>query len=234
MLLDEFKQVRHAGAVSSGAALDLDLARRFFASLGQNVPRASFELSSAAMRGSGTGVSTAALLALATTVGVQATPDALARACLAAEGAVDPLMLPHADQVLWASREARSVRRLPTVSAFEVLGGFFGAPERTRGEDQDFPDISDLVVDWERARDAAAQARIASQSAERTTALRGPGDDPMAALARTLGALGHIRAHTGSARGLLFPADGSPAKAEDAMREAGLEQIVRFRSGASK
>jgi hypothetical protein len=79
----------------------------------------------------------------------------------------------------------------------------------------------------------APLARIASESSARTTALRGPGDDPTAALAARLGALGHARAHTGSARALIFPPGEAPARAEAALRAAGYSGILRFRTGAA-
>ena len=41
----------------------------------------------------------------------------------------------------------------------------------------------------------------------------------------TWGALGHLRAHTGSARGLIFAPGTAPAGVADALRAAGLAQV---------
>jgi len=164
--------------------------------------------------GAGAGASTATLVAVARWAGYDGPPDKRAQACLRTEGATDPLMWPAPDRLLWASREARIVRALPPPAPCEILGGFWGAPVATDPADTDFADISDLVDPWERAAmqgDLPEAARIASLSCDRCTAGRGPGD-PMHDLGRELGALGYLRAHTGSARGLVF---GIPAQFYD-------------------
>lgn len=183
--------------------------------------------------GGGAGGSTATLVALALALGFRGSPEALAAACVEVEGASDPLMLPGPDRVLWASREGRALRHLAPPPACAVLGGFWGAPERTDPGDARFADIADLARDWERAAgagDLAAASRVASMSAERCTAERGPGD-PMAELARALGAAGHLRAHTGSARGLIFPPGGVPEHGAALLREAGLTGVLQFATG---
>ena len=142
-----------------------------------------------------------------------ATPLALARACLDVEGATDPLMYPAPDRLLWAPREARVIEEMPPPPPCEIVGGYWGAPLRTDPQMMIFPDIADLVPFWRGAvarGDLAAVAGIATESARRCTARRGP-DDPMEALARDLGALGHTRAHTGTARALIF----APGKVPD-------------------
>ena len=131
-------------------------------------------------------MSTAMLLALARAMGIGASPEALASACLEAEGAVDPLMMDRPETLLWASREARAVRSLPQPPALAVVGGFLGPPIQTVPDDSRFADISDLVPNWIAAAEAGDRielARIATVSAERTTALRGPADDGTATLA---------------------------------------------------
>ena len=181
--------------------------------------------------GAGAGASTSSLIALARALGAEAA--AIPAACLAAEGAVDPTMLPRPAEALWASREARVIETLPSPPAFEVVGAFFGAPERTTADDGEFPDIADLIPLWRAACDAddlRKVAALASLSAERTTAMRGPKGDPVSALAEKLGALGWARAHTGSARALLFAPGAAPDGAEDAMRGAGGSQAIRFRT----
>lgn len=218
------------GFAVSGAG-DGALARRFFKALGE-LPNLQFHVSADAEPGRGAGVSTAALLAMAAAAGLG--PDGLAEAALAAEGAVDPLMLARPGEVLWASREARVVRRFAPLPEFEIVGGFLGAPERTRAEDQDFPDIADLVPMWAHAaerRDRAALAGLSTEAARRTTARRGPRDDPTEALARQIGALGVLRAHTGSARGLIFAPGQVPAGLHQRLARAGITDVLSFRTG---
>ena len=62
-----------------------------------------------------------------------------------------------------------------------------------------------------------------------TLALRGPLDDPTAALAQRLGAKGFLIAHTGSARGLIFARGAIPAAGIDTLRKAGLSRPFLFR-----
>ena len=221
-------------SLSGNTGLDWEVAARFFGTLGVALPKAQFDLTANAKPGSGVGVSTASLLALAEAAGVQTSLDVLAKATLAAEGAVDPLMLEAPDCCLWASRQASVIRVTAAPPVFDVVGGFWGAPERTDASDSNFPDISDLVASWEAsAGDAFALARLASVSAERTTALRGPYHDTTAALATEMSALGHARAHTGSARALLFAPDAVPDGVEAAMSSAGYKDVLRFRTGGS-
>lgn len=189
-----------------------------------------FELRASMPPGGGAGASTAALVALARAAG--APEAAIPAACLAAEGASDPLMLPRPDGVLWAAREGRSLGPVRVLPQAEIVGGFLGAPQRTDPADLRFPDVSDLVARLHRLGGLPELAAIASASAERTTALRGPAEDPTAALAQRLGALGHLRAHTGSARGLIFAPGTVPAGCAAALRAAGVSQVLRFTTGA--
>lgn len=184
--------------------------------------------------GGGAGVSTAALVALARLAGWQGNPMALAAACIAVEGASDPLMLPDPAQVLWASRQGAILASLPPLPKMEVIGGFFGAPCRTDPADMDFPDISDLIPQWQDAAAACDLPRIAvlaSQSAGRTLTHRAARPNPLPALAGALGALGHVVAHTGSARGLIFAPGQVPAHARAALLDAGLRNVVQFTAG---
>ena len=73
-------------------------------------------------------------------------PSDLARACVAVEGASDPLMFPAPERLLWASRRAEVLETLPPLPSFDVLGGFFGPNRRTDPRDANFPDISDLMA----------------------------------------------------------------------------------------
>ena len=180
--------------------------------------------------GLGTGVSTARLVALARLGGYAGGPDALARACLRLEGASDPLMYAAPARLLWASRVGLALDHLPPLPPHEVIGGFWGRPERTDATDQTFPDIADLVAAWPCAGGLAGFAALASESARRTQALRGPQGDPTPALARALGALGWVRAHTGAARGLIFAPGQTPVGARAVLRAAGMRHILHFRA----
>jgi len=214
---------------------------RFFAALGAAPPQSGLALDMPP--GGGAGASTAALLALARLAGVTAPPEALAAACITAEGASDPLMLPHPDRVLWASRAGRVLRPVPPPPRATIVGAFFGPPQRTRAQDVGFADITDLVEAWcagpnlgrnlgpDLGPDLATCAALASESARRCTALRG-GADPMPDLARELGALGHCRAHTGSAPGMIFAPGSAPHFAADALREPGGAAALPFQPAA--
>ncbi|MFB2594538.1 propanediol utilization protein [Paracoccus sp. p4-l81] len=213
----------------AAAAPDQRLAR-LSAALGH--PVAPVHLRLRAAPGLGTGISTASLIAAARLSGWRGRPADLAHACLAAEGASDPLMFPQPDRLLWASRRGVICARLPALPAHEVIGGFFGPPRPTDPADQDFPDIADLVTRWQGCRDLPGFAALASESATRTLARRGgQGGDPMADLARDLGALGWQIAHTGAARGLIFAPGTVPPHARAALQAAGLRGILRFRGG---
>lgn len=179
--------------------------------------------------GGGAGASTAALVALSRVVGVAETD--LPAVCLSVEGATDPLMLDRPDAVLWAPRRAATVEPLPPPPEAEIVGGFLGDGEMTDPADLRFPDVEDLVRRWREGPDLAGAAAVATTSAGRTTALRGPAGDPTEALARRCGALGWIRAHTGSARGLIFPPGGAPGDVEATLGAAGLTGVLRFRTG---
>ena len=212
-----------------GRVLGAMQARRFLKALGI-APASRAVLHLTMPPGGGAGASTACLVALARAYG--AAEGKIAAACLAAEGASDPLMLSHPGRVLWASRLGRVMQRFPALPAMEVVGGFCGIAQRTDPADNGFPDIGVLVQDWLAASgDLARLAVLASQSARLTLAQRGPTGDGTEAMARRLGALGFSIAHTGSARALLFPPGQVPQDAEGVLRTAGWRQIVRFRVG---
>jgi hypothetical protein len=179
--------------------------------------------------GGGAGMSTAALVALGRAVG--ASGDRIAAACLRTEGAVDPLMLDAPDAVLWAPRSARVLSTVPSPPRAEVVGGFWGPPLRTDPADMRFPVIDDLIRAWAGAPDLREAACLSSLSAERCTALRGPEAEPTPGLAVRLGALGWARAHTGSARALIYPPGGVPDGVEEALRAAGYTHVLRFTTG---
>ena len=179
--------------------------------------------------GAGAGMSTAALVALARAAG--AGEDGIAAACLAVEGAVDPIMLAAPEAVLWAPRKAVTLAPLPKAPRAEILGGLWGPPVPTDPRDMAFPEVDDLIAAWGSGPDLPEAARLASLSAARTTAFRGPRADPTSAFVDTLGALGWARAHTGSARGLVFRPGEVPAGAEHALIAAGYRHVFRFLTG---
>ncbi len=179
--------------------------------------------------GGGAGMSTAALVAVAQVVG--ADPDLIAGACLAIEGASDPLMEDIADGVLWAPRQAQVLTPMAKPPAAEVVGGFWGAPITTDPTDQDFPEVEDLVRAWANAPDIVEAAKLATESAARTAAMRGPGNEPTLDVAASLGALGIARAHTGSARAFIFAPGTVPRSAASLLEETGFKNIIRFRTG---
>lgn len=211
-----------AGLSLRGGLISPARARRFLGGL--RLPlRGCVALFPEAVPGGGAGMSTAALVALARLAGWRGDPLRLARECVAAEGASDPLMLPES-AVLWASREGRVVRAMAPLQPCEIVGGFVGPPRRTDPGKEDFADISDLVAGWR--GDLRVQAALVAESAARRW-----GEAPAAVLARELGALGWVAAHTGSAQGLIFAPGTVPAGAEAVLRAAGFAGVLRFRAG---
>lgn len=180
--------------------------------------------------GAGTGISTASLIAAALLHGWQGSSRRLMAACVAEEGASDPLAFRHPERLLWASREGRILQRLPGLPGHDIVGGYFGVPRSTDPADMDFPDVSDVVADWQRASGLKAFSELSSESARRCLRMRGPADDPTEGLARDLGAMGFLVAHTGSARGLIFPKGEAPPDAALALEAAGLKRVMQFGS----
>ncbi len=189
-----------------------------------------FTLRSTLPPGGGAGASTAALVALARAAGAEETR--IAAACLAVEGASDPLMFTAPERLVWASRRGEVMAPLPALPRLEVLAGFFGPPRRTDPGDDGFPDVSDLLAAWPAAcADAAAMAALATASARRTLGSRGPEADPTEGLAQGLGAAGFAIGHTGPARALLFLPGTLPAAAARHLRGAGFRGILHYAIG---
>lgn len=180
--------------------------------------------------GGGAGASTAALVALARAAGAE--EGRIAAACLAVEGATDPLMFADPARHLWASREGRTLARLPPLPPMDVVAGFCGPPQPTDPGDAHFPDVADLVATLPEACASVDRlAALASESARRTLALRGPAGDAVAGMAQRLGAAGFAIGHTGPARALLFRPGQAPAGAEAVLRTAGFRDLVRYSIG---
>lgn len=183
--------------------------------------------------GGGAGSSTAGLVAIARHLGFTGSPEVLARACVLAEGASDPLMFAAAERLLFAPRAGHVMRTLPALPRFEVVGGFFGPVLRTDPVDLAFADIADLVTRWQPDMSLPQLAELTSISAQRNLALRGPESDPTSALAADLGALGWVIAHTGNARGLIFPPGMVPPVARATLESAGFANVIQFFAGGT-
>ena len=215
-------------------ALSLERAKTVLKAFGISMD-GSIQARSNIEAGAGLGASTASLLALAKAVSNQDLGAAdLARTLVSIEGASDPLMYPDFDRLLWASREAKIIDHFPAPPQFEVLGGCWGRPSATDPKDQNFPEIGDLIEDWHEAagrNDAERIASLATESFRRTSELRTSALDPSEDLARSLGALGIIRAHTGSARGFLFKPGTAPSSGLHQLQEAGYSSTVQFLTG---
>lgn len=214
------------------SAWSADALSRFFAMLDASEPEVNC-LYSTVPPGIGAGASTAYLVARAYQSGYAGRPEDLANACVCVEGASDPLMFSEPDSLLWASRLARVLTSMRPPPRAQIVGGQLGAPCRTDPDDIDFPDITDLVTAWREAKYLQDFAIIASACAERFAKYKEHWD-PMADLARDLGALGHVRAYTGSARGLVFPPGAAPKYWQDTLKEAGLTGLLEFQTGSDR
>ncbi|MDT8344116.1 MAG: propanediol utilization protein [Thermohalobaculum sp.] len=185
--------------------------------------------------GLGAGTSTAetlgAVRAVAWAFDAHLAPEAEAALCLAAEGAVDPLM--HPDTVLFASRAGQVIRRLPPLPALGVIGGFAGEPRATDPADRDFPPMGAVFDEIEAALaagDAARLGRAATRSAAANQARNpNPAWAAMQAAAQAAGALGVAVAHTGAAIALLLPPDRDPAPLRPVLARAGLRDVIDWR-----
>jgi len=145
------------------------------------------------------------------------------------------LMHEQFDRLLRASRSATIVERLSAPPKFEIVGGLWGEGQATDPADLNFPNITDLVDKWRHAveqRSHKKVAELATESANRTTELRGPKGDPSQEFALEIGALGYVRAHTGSARGFLFLPNHTPENAMRWLSDAGYTNPCRFVTGA--
>ncbi len=213
-------------------------AAQFLDDLGLDPP-GHVALDAATGPGRGCGISTAALLALATLAGAGSRgprigPEDLVRAAIDAEGATDPTMFPDPGRLLWSSRDGRLLGSVPPLPKCDIVGGHWGNPVRTDPLDTGFPDVSDLAAKLSSATSLSQMAAIATESASRCLAQRGPENDPTIDLARDLGALGVVMAHTGTARGLIFAPGSVPEAAMSAMERAGYSGIATFSAGTKE
>lgn len=158
----------------------------------------------------GAGTPTADILCALCAIGLQRgfylKPEEEAEICLAADGAVDPLMF--RDTVLFAPRTAWVLRVLPALPAFEPHGVFAGDGVPTDPVETDFQDMHDafrMLEDGLDRGDLTVLARAARISAEANQA-RNPNPlwDDILRIGRATGSLGPMVAHTGSAIGLIY------------------------------
>lgn len=208
--------------------------------LGGPAPAGRLSLTVGAPLGGGAGASTvsavAAIRAWADAFGHTPGDAEIARACLIAEGAVDPVMFEAPGRLIWASRRAEALGATAPAPRFELVGGFDGPGAPTDPVDDAFADVADLVEALVAARatgDVRAEAEIASESARRNQARNPkPRWSALTEIGREAGALGVAVAHTGSAAALLFaPGSDGAEPAAAALRAAGLARVAQFRSG---
>jgi uncharacterized protein involved in propanediol utilization len=188
----------------------------------------------ASRSGGGAGQSTADVLgavrAVAGAFRRRLAPEEEARLCLLAEGAVDPLM--HEGTMLFASREARVVRRLRPLPRLSVVGGFAGPGTPTNPADHEFPAMGAGFSKLEAAiaaGDARGMAEAARASAEANQARNpNPAWEDVLRAGRQAEALGPVVAHTGSAIGLLLAPETPVAPVQGALRALGLTGVIAF------
>ncbi|MEM6549078.1 MAG: propanediol utilization protein [Pseudomonadota bacterium] len=185
--------------------------------------------------GSSTAETLGALRAVAAGFGVAFAPGREAALCLAAEGAVDPLM--HGRNCVFATREGRVLRWLAPLPPLLAVGGFAGPPRPTDPDDTAFPDrgaLFEAIAAACEAGDAAALGRAATQSAAANQARRPHRAwDGLSALVGRLAAHGVALAHTGAAATLLLPASADPRPALGALSRVGLTGVRHWHIGAS-
>lgn len=211
-------------------------ARLALAELGAEDWGGALSIARPAAPGLGLGSSTAetlgAVRAVAGAFGLGLTPEREAALCLAAEGAVDPLMC--AEPVIFASREGRVVEPLPALPAMRVVGGPAGPPSPTDPDDDAFADLAGVFGAATRALhagDLAALAAAATRSAEANQARRpNPLWAPVRALGARHGALGVAVSHSGPSIALILAPD-SPADPAPALAALGLDPVLDYRLG---
>ncbi|MDG2339995.1 MAG: propanediol utilization protein [Paracoccaceae bacterium] len=219
------------------AGLSADKAQAILAAL-RILPETTVHARSNTPVGAGLGASTASLVALARAATKRDLgAEVIAKACLSVEGATDPLMYPDFDRLLWASRSGKILARYAPPPKFEVLGGLVGLPQITDPKDNNFPEISDLIKEWPIATGRGFLQEVgdlATESYRRTTTLRDAAPEPTMDLAKDLGAIGIIRAHTGSARGFLFKPGTVPSSGLHRLAEAGYSNATQFITGGNE
>lgn len=208
-------------------------ARLALAEIGADGWGGQFGIERPAAPGLGLGSSTAetlgAVRAVTRAFGLWLPPEREAALCLAAEGAVDPLMWDA--PAVFASREGRVIEWLPPLPPMRLVGGVAGPPSATDPADRCFPDLSAIFAELAEAiqnGDLAGVAGAASRSAEANQARNpNPAWDAVCALARHHGALGVAVSHTGPAIALILAPDNSNNPAPD-MAALGLDPVLDY------
>lgn len=139
---------------------------------------------------------------------------------LAAEGACDPLMYDMTQLPVFEPRTGVLVRYLGQLPPHILIGGHtvhtFDPLEHT-----DWPDVGDLLARM--SSDLPTLAAIATESARRAqSVIWNCHLEDMIEAGAALGALGVVRAHTGSALGWIFPPDSKVPTAVQTLQEIGL------------
>lgn len=172
--------------------------------------------------------------AVARAFGGRLAPEQEAALCLAAEGAVLPLMydLP----VLFAPREGRVLTALSALPAMCVVGSLAGPARGPETGEPEFADMGAVFDDIAAAAQAGDLARLAG-AAERSAAAnqaRNPHPlwDPLGALMPQLGGLGRIVAHNGTAIGVILPPGAEVDTALRALAGLGLADPFDWTLGA--
>lgn len=164
-------------------------------------------VASTALPGGGAGFSTMSGLAGLRLCRTSA-PLTEARLLWSIEGAVDPLMFPQPERLIWASRRIEIIEKTALAPKLWAVGGYDGPPVRTDPHLNDFEDVSDLLDQLRRGRimgDESIDAQVATESAHRNQKrLPKPRFTAIVALARSLAAAGVAVAHTGSGICILF------------------------------
>lgn len=219
-------------AVSAKA---LAAARALLAELGREAAGGRLQIRRPVPPGLGAGSSTAetlgAIRAVAAAHGLRLTAEQEARLCLAAEGAVDPLM--HDGTVLFASRQGRVLRRMAPLPPLAVVGGFAGPPRPTDPRDSRFAGLGRRVEALERALaagDVGGVAAMAEASAADNQRLRSnPAWEAVGRVGAGTGALGRVVSHSGAAIGLLY--DAPPEGVAGRLTAAGVGRVTEWRLG---
>ena len=82
-------------------------------------------------QGGGAGALTTGPMALARAAGASDTA-LITDACLAIEGASDPLLVSHAERILWASRQGQVLTQMPALPRYDIIGGFLRTGAKNR------------------------------------------------------------------------------------------------------
>lgn len=181
----------------------------------QGITQGHIQITTTTPSGFGYGRSTMDVLASVRALNIYANNTMIsaheASLVLKAEGASDPLMYPLKRLPVFAPRTGKHYGYIGAMPACTLIGGH--VPDLQVNTlaytDNDWPDVGDLYARLLGASpepDLVTVADVATCSAQRGQAVvYNPCLDDMIRYVRPLGALGVVRAHTGSAIGWIFP-----------------------------